>query len=54
MSPNNAEKPAQLTAFDERVPGRGIAGYDWSPDGQRLAVSYVTNTEDVVTITLRD
>jgi Tol biopolymer transport system component len=40
--------PKPLTRFTDRTPGRKIDAFDWSRDGQRLAIIRATSTNDIV------
>jgi len=46
--PLDGSPPLKITHFTETVPGRAIADYAWSRDGQHLAIVRATTTEDIV------
>jgi eukaryotic-like serine/threonine-protein kinase len=45
VQPIDGAAPRQLTTFSD---GRKIAAFDWSPDGQQLAVARSVTTSDIV------
>jgi hypothetical protein len=50
MPPEDGATPRPITTFSETAARRKIADYAWSPDGTRLAIVFLTTSEDVVLI----
>jgi dipeptidyl aminopeptidase/acylaminoacyl peptidase len=48
--PLDGTAPRPITKFTETAARRKIADYAWSPDGTRLAIVFLTTSEDVVLI----